>query len=169
MLVSGGVYNAVDGFGGTAGSEKAFLGRVEGMFGLAKDVNVGIGANVLHRQQASGSAWLFGGFGCFSIGRLILLGEGDLVRTSLSTRTQTGILVYGEADYAIVDGVDLLLAYDFYDPDRNYKSGTISRYSVGVGFIPFGGVEVRPLYRIIREDPIDGKNNELHVQFHIYL
>jgi len=169
VMVSGGVFNAQDGFGGTAGSEKAYLGRAEGIFGIAKDVSVGIGADVFHRQQATGSVTLYGGFGSFSIGKLTILGEGDLVRSRYTARTQTGVLVYGEADYTIVDGVDVLVAYDFYDPDKDIKSGTLSRYSVGVGFIPFGGVEVRPIYRIIQEDPVNAKNNELHVLFHIYL
>jgi hypothetical protein len=169
MTVSGGVYNAADGFGGTAGSEKSYLGRAEGLFGITKDMHAGIGANVFHRQQTSGSTTLYGGFGSFNAGNLTLLGEGDLLRSTFATRSQTGVLVYGEADYTIVDGVDLLVAYDFYDPDKDIKSGTLTRYSIGVSFIPFGGVEVRPVYRILVEDPVNEKNNELHVLFHIYL
>jgi len=78
-------------------------------------------------------------------------------------------LVYGEAHYTVTDGVGLNVAYDFYDPDKDRKSGATSRYSIGAEFFPIGGVEVRPIYRIIKEDPTDVKNNEFHVLFHIYL
>jgi hypothetical protein len=49
------------------------------------------------------------------------------------------------------------------------KSGSTSRYSIGAEFFPIGGVEVRPVYRFIIEDPVDVKNNEFDVLFHIYL
>ena len=169
VLISGGIYNAADGFGGTAGSDKAYLGRLEGMFGIASDAHLGIGANVLHRQDASRSVTLVGGFASFGYGGFTLLGEGDLLRNKYPAGTTTGLVVYAEADYTIIDGVDIQCAYDFYDADKDHKSGSTSRYSVGVGFIPLGGIEVRPIYRIIQEDPTDVKNNELHILFHIYL
>jgi hypothetical protein len=169
VLVSAGIYNAADGFGGTSGSDKAYLGRLEGMFGVTEDMHFGAGANVLHRQGASRSVTLMGGFASFGAAGFTLIGEGDLLRTKYPSGTTTGLLVYGEAAYTVIDGVDVMVAYDFYDADKDHKSGSTSRYSVGVGFIPLGGVEVRPIYRIIQEDPNDVKNNELHVLFHIYL
>ena len=168
-MITGGFYNAADGFGGTAGSDKAYLGRAEGMFGIAKDVYLGIGANVLRREHASGSATLLGGFASAGIGKFSVLGEGDFLRNENPAGTTTGVVVYGEANYTIIDGVDIQIAYDFYDPDKDHVSGTTSRYSVGIGFIPLGGVEVRPMFRLIQEDPVDAKNNEFHVQLHLYL
>jgi hypothetical protein len=169
MVVGGGVYNAADGFGASGGSEKAYLGRAEGMFEISEGSGLGIGANVFHRKQAAGSTTLYGCFGTFGIGRFTVIGEGDMLKTENTLRNTTGVLLYGEASYALVDGFDLKLAYDFYDPDKDFKSGSTSRYSFGAEFFPIGGVEVRPMYRVIVEDPTDIKNNEFHLLFHIYL
>jgi hypothetical protein len=169
VVIGGGIYNAVDGFGATGGSEKAFLGRIDGMFGLSEKAFLGLGANVFRRNLASGSITLYGGFGSIGFGRLTLIGEGDYLRTATPTKTTTGVLLYGEANYTVLDGVDLKVAYDFYDPDKDLKTGASSRYSIGAEFFPIGGVEVRPMYRIITEVPADLKNNEFHLLFHIYL
>jgi hypothetical protein len=169
MTIAGGVYNATDGFGATGGSQKAYLGRAEGIFDLGKKVFFGLGANVFRREQAGGSVTLSGAFGSLGMGRFTLIGEGDFVSTAIPTRTITGALLYVEANYAVVDGVQLKAAYDFYDPDKDVKSGSTSRYSLGAEFFPIGGVEVRPVYRFIIEDPVDVKNNEFDLVFHIYL
>lgn len=169
MVVGAGVYNATDGFGATGGSEKAFLGRIEGMFGLSEKVFLGLGANVFRRNQVAGSVTLYGGFGSIGLGRFTLIGEGDVLRNAGPIGTTTGVVLYGEANYTVVDGVDLKVAYDFYDPDKDLKSGATSRYSIGAEFFPISGVEVRPIYRIITEDPTDVKDNEFQVLFHIYL
>lgn len=168
--VTGGFYNAADAFGGGT-SEKAFLGRAEGLFRISEDVYAGIGGNVMYKQQpADRSVTLYGGFGSFSLGNLTLLGEVDMIRLKqLSGSAVSGVVVYGEASYGVTPGVDLKIGYDFYDPDRDIKSGAMSRYSVGLEFFPIAGVEVRPMYRILVEEPTDVANNELHILFHIYL
>jgi hypothetical protein len=169
LTIAGGMYNASDGFGATGGSQKAYLGRIEGIFGLANKAFLGLGVNAFRREESSGSVTLYGGFGSLGLGRFTLIGEGDLLRTAVSSRTTTGVLLYVEANYAVVDGVQLKVAYDFYDPDKDVKSGATSRYSIGAEFFPIEGVEVRPIYRIITEDPTDVKNNEFHLLFHIYI
>ena len=169
ITIAGGVYNATDGFGATGGSQKAFLGRAEGLFDLGKKVFFGLGANVFRREQVGGSVMLYGAFGSLGLGRLTLIGEGDFVRTAIPARTTTGALLYVEANYAVVDGVELKAAYDFYDPDKDVKSGATARYSIGAEFFPIGGVEVRPVYRFIIEDPVNVKNNEFDMVFHIYI
>jgi len=49
--------------------------------------------------------------------------------------------------------VDLKVGYDFYDSDIDLKSGSVSRYSIGLEFFPIAGVEVRPVYRIVKTIP----------------
>ena len=169
LQVTGGVFNATDAFGG-GDSRKAVLGRAEGLFALGKNLSLGVGANVFRREmQNGGTQTLLGSFGSFSAGDLTFLGEVDLIRSSVGSKTVSGVAGFGEVDYAVTPGLDLKAMYDFYDPDRDLKSGSVSRYSVGFEFFPLSGVEVRPLYRIIVEDPNDVKNNEFHVLFHVYL
>jgi len=168
MHVTAGFYNAADAFGGGS-SKKAFLGRAEGIFKLGSEAYAGLGGNVFRKEQENGSITLYGGFGSVSIGDLTLLGEVDLMRTARENTTVSGLIVYGEAGYVLTPGVDLKASYDFYDRDRDVKSGAVSRYSIGLEFFPIGGVEVRPMYRILVEDPKNVPNNELHILFHIYL
>ncbi len=164
-----GFFNASDAFGG-AESRKAFLGRAEGMFKISEHVYAGFGGNVFHKElQQDGASTLYGGFGSLSAGDLTLLGEVDLIRTKGPGGTTSGIVAYGEANYVVTPGVDLKFAYDFYDPDKDLKSGALTRYSFGFEFFPISGVEVRPMYRILVEEPVNVKNNEVHILFHIYL
>lgn len=171
LTITGGFYNAEAGtdFGGP-NNKKAYLGRAEGLFSLGTGLNLGIGGDVFSKSNAAGDTRTYmGGFGSFSYGLLTLLGEVDFLRTTSLGTTVTGVVSYVEADYMVAQGVDLKIAYDFYDPDRDLKTGATSRYSVGVEFFPISGVEVRPVYRLITEDPSSRKLNEFDLMFHIYL
>jgi hypothetical protein len=170
VSATAGVYNATDGFGGSGGSEKAILARMEGIFPLRDDVFLGAGANVFRRYAAGSTTHtLYGAFGLFGAGDFSLTGEIDLLESALTSGTVRGVVLYTEANYVVTPGLDLKVAYDFYDPDKDIKSGSQSRYSFGFEFFPIAGVEVRPMYRIMREQPIDAKNDEFHVLFHIYI
>jgi hypothetical protein len=133
-------------------------------------VNLGLGGNVFATKTTlGGKETLYGGFGSCSIGKLTVFGELDYIRTSDAAAPTTGLVSYVEADYPVIQGIDLKLAYDFYDPDINVTSGSTSRYTVGLEFFPIQGVEVRPLYRFVRETPTESKNDEFDVVIHFYI
>lgn len=170
FAVFGGIYNSVDGFGGSSLNTKALLGRAEALFPIGKDLNVNLGGNIFARGvDASTTENLYGGFGGVGYGPLAVFGELDWINTRSDAGSQTGLASYLEANYLIVQGIDLKLAYDFYDPDLDVKDGSQSRYSVGVEFFPLSGVEVRLLYRFVREEPSEIKNNQLDLMLHLYL
>lgn len=190
ITITGGVYNSVDALAGSGSNKKAYLGRVEGMFNLAEHVNLGLGANyfgngTLSSNVASriasdigvavpaGENTLMGGFGSFSYHDLALFGEVDYMKTQSGETTAKGLITYVEADYPVVTGVDLKVAYDFYDPDKDLASGAISRYSAGLEFFPIPGVELRPMYRWFKTDNTanaQGKENwtQFELLFHFY-
>ncbi len=169
--VVGGFYNAADGYGASGGNNKALLGRAEGMFELAENFHFGLGGDVFTTESDLGiRKTMYGGFGSISYRDVALFGEVDYLRTSGGgSPTVTGIVTYVEASFLVTPGVDLKLAYDFYDPDIDYKTGSQSRVSVGCEFFPVGGVEVRPLYRFNMETPTEVRNNELDLLLHFYL
>ncbi|MDH4069099.1 MAG: hypothetical protein OEV30_01620 [Ignavibacteria bacterium] len=169
FTVTGGAYNASEGRGAGIDSRKAVLGRVEGIFGVTDDLNLGLGANILYKAMQGGKTNFIGGFGSVSIGNFTVLGEADLLKTDVPGTKTDALVVFAEADYMVIQGVDLKFIYDFYDPDLDVKSGTLSRYSMGFEFFPIPGVEVRPLYRILKEEPSDSDNNEFHLLLHFYL
>jgi hypothetical protein len=165
-----GVYNAEDGFGAAVANSKAYLVRADGLFRLTDDMHLGVGANMF-ATKASGDVTqnFYGGIASFSVGGFTVFGEGDMIQTKYSTGDVTGYVAYVEANYLVTPGVDLKIAYDFYDPDKDVKDGSMSRYSFGLEFFPVSGVEVRPMYRVVVEDPEDYSNNEFHIMLHFYL
>lgn len=165
-----GVYNAEDGFGSAVGNSKAYLVRADGLFELGRDMHLGVGANMFGTTTSGDVTQnLFGGMASFSIGDFTLFGEGDMIQTKYPSGTVTGYVAYAEANYLVTPGVDLKAAYDFYDPDKDVQNGAMSRYSFGVEFFPVSGVEVRPMYRVVVEDPENYSNNEFHIMLHFYL
>jgi hypothetical protein len=169
LTIIGGMYNATDDFGAATTSNKAFLGRAEGMFNLAEHVNLGLGANIFSRKTPAGfTTSLIGGLGSFSYGDVTVFGEADLIKNN-GTSGVTGLVAYVEGNVMVTQGVDLKVAYDFYDPDKDLKTGAISRYTVGFEFFPIAGVEVRPLYRIVKIEPVQTKANEFDLIVHFYM
>jgi|WetSurMetagenome_2_1015567.scaffolds.fasta_scaffold57472_3 hypothetical protein len=170
ITITGGFYNSIDGFGSGTGNNKAFLGRVEGLFSPTEELHVGVGGNVFTKKLAGdGTVTLLGGFGGVSYGDLTLLGEADLIESKFPGNSLTGVATYLELNYVVTPGVDVKVGYDFYDPDKNLKSGSLSRYSFGLEFFPLPGVELRPIYRIVKDEPVDVKNNEYQMVLHFYL
>ncbi len=168
--IMGGVFNASDGFGAATGSNKALLGRVDGIFKLNEDMSLGVGGNAFSKWMAgSDRMTLFGGIGSFSYRDLTIFGEVDWMSSKVSGKTTTGIVSYVEANVVATSGLDLKFVYEFLDPDVDLKTGSLSRYSVGLEFFPISGVEVRPLYRINMEDPGNISNDEFNLLIHFYL
>jgi hypothetical protein len=172
LTILGGIYNADEGGGIPSSNNKALLARAEGMFKLAGKITLGLGGNVFSTKTGipGTSTTYYGGFGSFSAGNFTLLGEADWIRSSPAAGTVTGLATYTEADFVLTQGVDVKVAYDFYDQDVNFKTGSKSRYSLGVEFFPVSGVEVRPMYRILKtQDPDTGTMNEFELMLHLYL
>lgn len=162
---------------------KAVIGRAEGRLALGP-ARISFGISSYNEASGGSRINLLSGFGTFSLfEKLTVLADVERIRgnsqlMSISSdrnqRNASGryfkqLTVLIEGDYPLVDGVDLKLMYDFFDPDTDVKSGTASRYSAGVEFFPFPGVEVRPLYRRTKDTVLDRTTHDVHVLFHFYL
>jgi len=170
ISITAGVYNSRDGFGIGTGNDKALLGRVEGIFKASEDFNIGIGGNVFTKQIPVGARnTLYGGFGSLTYKHLTLLWEADLIENKLAAGKTTGIVTFVEAGFVVTPGLDLKLGYDFYHLDKDLKTGSKAKYTIGFEFFPISGVEVRPLYRIVKDEPMGIKNDEFQLMVHFYL
>jgi len=148
---------------------RALLGRVELMFS-ASSFNFLVGGSAYRLAQGRSGKTIAGGFlGAALENNAVLLGEVDYIDDKTGVADIKSLVSYVELDYALIQGLDLKVAYDFYDPDVKNKSGSFSRYSFGFEFFPISGIEVRPLYRLYKEEPTDLKNDEVHVLIHFYL
>jgi len=74
-----------------------------------------------------------------------------------------------EADYPLIQGVDLKVMYDFFDPNTDVKSGTTVRYSGGLEFMPVSGVELRPLVRFTKDTILGRNTTDLQLMVHLFL
>ncbi len=179
-----GFYNATDGFGAATGKNKAYLGRAEGMFKLSDQADLWIGADIFGKNGGSlatrtlagnittlslDNMTLWGGFGALNFHMLTIQGEADMLKTKVGGVSTTAIITTVEANYPVTQGLDLKVGYDFYDPDKDLKTGSISRYSFGFEFFPLPGVEVRPIYRLVKDQPVDLHNDEFDLLFHFYM
>ncbi|HTY12262.1 MAG TPA: hypothetical protein VMF88_14470 [Bacteroidota bacterium] len=115
-------------------------------------------------------AMFYGGFGSITVLRTLTLnGEFDYIQSPVAGVTTTGFMSYTELNYMFVNGVDAKLGYDFYDPDKDLKTGSESRVTVGAEFFLMSGVEVRPLYRFNMEQPTQLNNDEFDIIFHFFI
>ena len=149
---------------------KAILGRAESGFKIAP-FNIRLGANYYNNAFVSGITTLYGGFLTASLsGNLTLLAEVDQMKDYVgpTNTVTTGMVSSVEIDYVLTQGLDLKLGYDFYDPNIKRKTGSESRYVVGFELYPLSGIELRPLYVINKENPVDLRNNQILFLLHFF-
>ena len=78
-----------------------------------------------------------GVFGYLSGWNVTWLGQGDLVRRDpYLTPATTAVVTSHELSVLFRQGVELKSTYDFYDPDRSLRSGSKSRWGLGVMVMP---------------------------------
>jgi hypothetical protein len=175
VTVNIGLFNGKKGgLAGTGGTKnKAVVVRADA--NVQTDlINFNLGGSFYNQPTAGGpgKTQIYGGFGVMSLmNNLTIQGEYDVLTTynTVLNKEVSGNILYAELNYLLMNGLDLKVGYEFYDPNADLKDGSITRYTIGAEFFPLTGVEVRPLYRINQEKPTELKNNELHVMFHFYL
>jgi hypothetical protein len=163
---------------------KAVLGRAEGRMSIGP-VNAMLGVSSYNDVSGGERYNIVGGFGSLSLWEsLTLVGDaewmkGNSVHMSINSdrldrnaagRSLKQFALMIEGDYPLMQGLDLKVMYDFFDPDTDIKSGKVERYSGGFEFMPFSGVEVRPLLRITKDTTTPNQDyTDVHVLFHFYL
>jgi hypothetical protein len=176
--ITNGMRGDIDG-----GLAKAVFGKIDGHATLGS-LNVMAGISSYNDASGGERLNLLEGYGAITLTEhLTLVGSIERIRGNSnsmslnSDRNQRNssntdlkqLAVMVEASYMVVQGFDLKVMYDFFDPNTDMKSGKAERYSAGVEFIPVGGVEVRPLYRYTKDSILGRNTTELQVLFHLYL
>jgi hypothetical protein len=183
LTLSGAVTN---GIAGDLDSKlaKAVFGTAEARFKL-DPVHVMVGVTSYNDVSVTGKLNMFGGFGTLSLfQRLTVTGDAEWIKGNSSSmsidadmfdRNTAGIdlkqfALMVEADYPLMQGFDLKFIYDFFDPNTDIKAGAATRYSVGFEFMPFAGVEARPLLRFTKDTTSPNRDiTDLQAMFHLYL
>ncbi len=174
FTINAGVFNGTPGGGltGVVGSKNyAVVLRGEAML-PTETVNATIGGSFYNHPNpfSPGKTQFYGAFGSLGIMKnLTLIGEVDWAVSTVAGKEVTGRMLYSELDFEIMQGLDFIGGYEFYDPDLKLENGSVSTITIGASVIPLSGVEVRPLYRLNKETPTELTNNEFQFLFHFFL
>jgi hypothetical protein len=158
---SGGMFD--DGKGKAVASRFEFRHHV-GPVGFAA------GGSYYFNDTPGGERAMYGPLFYLNVARIIYLGEVDWLDDKISD--PDGITKFAtshKANYMLTQGVWVELLYDFYDPDIDLTTGSISRYGLGVDYFPYGFLEIEPNFKIY-DDSIVGDEQYIlyNVQFHFF-
>jgi len=92
-----------------------------------------------------------GVFGYLSGWNVTWVAQGDLVRRDpVDAAATTSVVTSQELSVLLRRGVELKSTYDFYDPDRDLRSGSKDRWGVGFDVMPRSFLVLEALYRHTR-------------------
>jgi hypothetical protein len=103
------------------------------------------GGSLRHNPRTGITQDAGGAFGSIMLGqRLFWVGEFDWLRNKPDGQDATNAIVTSnEFTYLVHKGVELEATFDYYDPDKDYQTGSEQRYGGGVFVFvsPFVGLE----------------------------
>ena len=129
------------------------------------------GGSVSHNSTSTSRRNVFGGFGGFNIGRLVVLGEADWVQDSFDGAPDVDQFVgYIEGDYLATKGVNAKVTYGFHDPNTDRPENQRIRMRFGLETFPVTFVQLSAFYTLLDDIPqattdVDVVSIELHVHF----
>jgi hypothetical protein len=162
-----GVFNGEGGADPSNGSVRLITSRAEAYVHL-DNLNVSFGGSTWFNNGIAGNLTMVGGFAGVGYKKITINAEADLKNDKANLGTNEFIL-YLEANYLIIEGLDLKFIYDFYDPDLKYLTGSESRYSVGAEFFPLPGIKVSPMFRFHTTAPGVVQQNEFDILAHFFI
>lgn len=151
------------------GKGKAVSSRLE----IRKHVGFlgfGAGGSYYFDDGSAGRKTMYGPFYYLNLGKTIYLGE--IAWLENKTVDPNGVLSMATTQkltYLVRRGVWFELLYDFYDPDTDINSGSVSRYGFGFDYFPYGFLEFEPLLRYYDDETLaDNKYVLFNAQLHFF-
>jgi hypothetical protein len=167
-----------DGFPGvtlptTGTKNKSVALRGDARFKLG-GMNWDLGGSFYDSPSSSDRKTFYGVFGALTVfDDVTLTSELDYVEHQPGTPpTTVGLMWWHELNWMVTPGVDLKVAYESYDPDKDLQNGVFSQVTVGAELFILSGVELRPLYRFnINSLPngVKANTNEFIAMFHFFI
>lgn len=143
-----------------------------------RDLGWSIGGSAMIRRRLldqGGDTDTYGVYGSFNPWYfskripLTLQGEIDFGTVQRLSGLQTHKLVwYGEVDWPIWNGVNLLFAYDWADPDRDVIDDQFGRYQFGGQLVIIPGVTLDGRVRFLDVTAPEGDGTDLFMQMHVW-
>lgn len=153
-----------------------------------------VGSTVFRHFRVGGSfAWnklpgtitdqatkMMGAFAGSNFGRLSWMGEVDLMKlqkdvedeADVFTRENWGdqLLLHSSLNLLVCRGLNLRLAYDYYDPRFKWEEDERIRVTFGVEYFPIQFLQVTAAYNLLESVPQKPRENEdrLKVELHLF-
>ncbi len=89
-------------------------------------------------------------------------------RQRLSGKQAKNMVYYAEIDWLVWNGVNVLVAYDWADPDRDVKDDHSSRYQIGAQLTPYPGVTLDARVRAMQVATSGGDGADFFLQLHLW-
>ena len=82
----------------------------------------------------------------------------------------TSMAIYDEIAWVVIQGVQLIGKYDFFDPNTNLQNGAVSRFTLGVEIYPLNIMEIKLQARLnqVVLDNTDTQDPEYLIQTHFW-
>jgi hypothetical protein len=155
---------------GTQGAPEIDNGKH--VLGMASFVFPGfrVGGSAAHNESDAGSRDVVGAFGGIRLGRLVGLGEVDLIRDRIGGNDVKQLAGYVEADFLARQGINLKATYGYLDPNRNVAENGRIRGRFGVEVFPVSSMRVSAFYLLLEDIPqartdLDRLSLEMYVYF----
>ena len=155
-------------------NDRALLARGETHLGLG-GVNTMIGANVFTNKNVDldSTMMIAGGFLGVGGNKWTLMGEVDMAKNYLALAADplegaTSLAVFGEAAYDVSKGWTVLARYEFFDPDLDFESGKVTRFSIGAEIFPVPYLEIKPTFRLTDQPKTPETSIESLLQAHLW-
>jgi hypothetical protein len=160
---------AVNGSGGATDTDRS---KKLSLLTMRRLRNAQIGFSAAYDDISDGpTITLAGLLGGVNLGRLALLAEGDW-RRSRSDEEPTSVSWVGffEANLLVTRGMNLKYAHDWTDPNRDARTDSRQRDSLGFEYIPYPFVQLRAFVRRKDGPPqVPGsRDNQLDLEVHLY-
>lgn len=110
---------------------------------------------------------MFGGFFGLGVGNFTLLTEINRANNYLGRNIKTTTFM-AEASYQILKGIDAIIRYDSFHPDKDISDYSFAHLILGLEIFPYSFIEIRPQYRFNLEKPNKIANDAVVVQFHFW-
>ncbi len=122
-------------------------------------------------STADGVKTTLGGvFAGVNLGRLAILAEGDRVEVTTDDSSERSWLGFVEADLLVIRGLNIKLARDWIDPNRDVTTDARTRDSLGIEYIPYPFVQLRLFARRNDGPPqIPGsRDTQVDLELHLF-
>lgn len=123
---------------------------------------------------------MMGAFAGLSAGRITWIGEVDLIHLQKDVEGEADIyarenwgdrlLLYSSVNLLLARGLNLRLAYDYYDPRIKWDEDERTRVTLGVEYFPIQFLQISASYKLLESVPQKPRENEdqLIVEVHVF-